>query len=360
MRSLFATICCGAVALGQTAAAPRPAVPLEPTAAILDAFKTHAIVALGDGVNHGDEQSAAFRSTLYRDPRFVSTVNDIVVEFGSARYQSVADRFVNGEPVPEVELRKIWQETTQPTLLVDLASYQNVLRIVRELNASLPASRRLRVLLGDPPIEWESVHTHDEFQKWLAERDEYPAGLIQREVLAKHRRALVVYGQMHFQRAQLLSNYDMSSALAQTIVSLLERDGPTKVFTIWPTSEAEHLQADVSRWPVPSVALIRGTVLGAADFTEFYTAPVPRVRVKEGQPDFNAQVPREEWKSLRAEDQFDAVMYMGPKSSITYSKPAPSLCADPAQVRIRLARIGLAGLPPREAERIEQLCGVQK
>ena len=336
---------------------PKPAVPVDPIEAILDAFKTHAIVALGDGVNHGDEQSAAFRLRLIRDPRFMATVNDIVVEFGSARYQDVADRFVNGQPVPDEELRKIWEETTQPAFLGDPRHF---LQAVRELNAPLPAPRRLRVLLGDPPIEWEHVHTRDEFQKWLAQRDEYPAGLIQREVLAKHRRALVVYGQMHFQRHQLLSNYDMSSALAQTIVSLLERDGSTKVFTIWPTFEAEHMQADVSRWPVPSVALVRGTVLGAADFTEYYTAPVPRVRVREGQPDFKAQVPREEWKSLRAEDQFDAVMYMGPESSITYSKPSRSLCADPAQVKIRLARIALVGLPPRETERIEQLCGVQK
>lgn len=34
---------------------PRPAVPLEPISAILDALKTHRIVALGEGA-HGNEQ----------------------------------------------------------------------------------------------------------------------------------------------------------------------------------------------------------------------------------------------------------------------------------------------------------------
>jgi hypothetical protein len=39
--------------LGQAVA--RPAVPTDPITAILDAFKTHAVVALGVGV-HGNDQ----------------------------------------------------------------------------------------------------------------------------------------------------------------------------------------------------------------------------------------------------------------------------------------------------------------
>ena len=63
----------------------RPAVALEPISAILDAFKTHQIVALGEGA-HGNEQGHAFRLSLIRDPRFAAIVNDIVVESGNAIY----------------------------------------------------------------------------------------------------------------------------------------------------------------------------------------------------------------------------------------------------------------------------------
>lgn len=75
---------------------PRPAVPLDPSAAIIDAFRSHAVVALGDG-EHANEQAHAFRLSLIRDPKFAATVNDIVVESGSALYQDVMDRFVRGD-----------------------------------------------------------------------------------------------------------------------------------------------------------------------------------------------------------------------------------------------------------------------
>src|ERR1041385_5662564 len=65
----------------------RPAIPVEPVETILDAFQTHALVALGN-VEGGNEQSHAFQLRLIRDPRLGAIVNDIVVEFGNARYRS--------------------------------------------------------------------------------------------------------------------------------------------------------------------------------------------------------------------------------------------------------------------------------
>src|ERR1700681_3930814 len=79
---------------------PKPAIPIDPIAAIVDEFSRHAIVALGDG-DHASEQPHAFRLSLIRDPRFATTVNDIVVESGSALYQDVIDRFVRGDDVPD-------------------------------------------------------------------------------------------------------------------------------------------------------------------------------------------------------------------------------------------------------------------
>src|SRR5262245_59739652 len=78
--------------------AQRPAVPLDPIAAVLDAFRTHEIVALGEG-RHNNQQGFAFRMALVRDPRFPTVVNDIVVESGTAKYQDVMDRFIAGESV---------------------------------------------------------------------------------------------------------------------------------------------------------------------------------------------------------------------------------------------------------------------
>lgn len=331
----------------------RAPVPVPAVDAVLDAFRTHAIVALGEGILHGDETAYQFRLTLVRDPRFAETVNDIVVEMGSARYQDVIDRFTRGEHVPDDVLRHVWQDTTQPQELADRTIYQDFFRAIAALNRTLPERRRLRVLLGDPPIEWERVATPAGFQRWLEQRDSFPAELIRREVLAKGRRALLVYGSMHFQRRNIMSNYDMSSPVAQTLVSLLERDSPRSVLTIWPIAELERLQPDAASWPVPGIAAIGGTTLGALDFATFAPANEPRVAV-EGST--FVPVPREAWKVLHAEEQLDAVMYEGPRSAITFAKPGASLCADPQLVEVRLKRIALAGLPPSEADRLRNSC----
>jgi hypothetical protein len=92
-------------------------VPIEPVAAIVDAFRSHSVVAISAG--HGDERGYAFGLSLVRDPRFVAVVNDIVIEEGCARYQEVADRFVRGEQVSDESLSQIWRNTTQPGLGFD-------------------------------------------------------------------------------------------------------------------------------------------------------------------------------------------------------------------------------------------------
>jgi len=295
----------------------KPAVPLEPIAAILDAFRTHDIVALGEG-RHNNEQGYAFRLALIRDPRFAATVNDIVVESGSAAHQDVMDRFIRGEAVPNTELRLAWQDTTVPDGPWDVPMYEEFFTAVRTLNASLPPERRLRVLLGDPPFDWEHA-TRDEAIAISSRRDPFPAELIQREVLAKQRRALVIYGDAHFLRRPLGSS----------LVTRLAAAG-ARVLNIWTHTTAndlQTLQADISTWRIPSLAFTAGTTLGAASFSFFRAL---------GGSD-----------ATRMEDQFDAVLYVGPSASITVrrSEIAPSLCADPEYMKMRVSRMTLMERP---------------
>jgi hypothetical protein len=64
---------------------PAPAIPINPVTTVLDAFRSYAVVALSEGTD-GNEQGHAFRLSLIRHPRFPEVVDDIVVEFGTARY----------------------------------------------------------------------------------------------------------------------------------------------------------------------------------------------------------------------------------------------------------------------------------
>ena len=346
---LLATI--GIVSSFAQPTAPGPAIAIEPVAAIVDAFRSHSVVAVMAG--HGEARGYAFGLSLVHDSRFVAVVNDIVIEEGSARYQDVSDRFVRGEQVTDESLSQIWRNATHPGLGLD-RPWEAFFHAVRDVNSALPPERQLRVVLGDPPIEWENVRTPEGYDKWLEQRDTFPADLIQREVLAKGRRALLTYGQMHFQRKNLVANYE-SEGPAATIVSRLEGRTGTKVFAIWTSTDLAKLQPDVARWPVPSIAIVRGTVLGAADFTFYYPSEaMGRIPIRDGKPDFSHPIPRDQWRRLRAEDQFDAVLYPGPEPSAEVT-PSVERCADKADINEHLRRMAVAG-PPALADELKEFC----
>src|SRR5258708_19770514 len=101
---------------------------------------------------HGNEQSHAFRLRLIRDPRFPVEVNDIVVEFGSARYQDVIDRFVEGGEVRSSELAKVWRDVAQNGALADLPIYDEFFWAFRGVNAAPPKHRHPLAPRPPPPL----------------------------------------------------------------------------------------------------------------------------------------------------------------------------------------------------------------
>ncbi len=316
-----------ALMLGLVSVGARPAPPpplLDPVAAIVEAFDTHDLVALGDA--HGNEQSHAVRLALVRDPRFAARVQDIVVEFGNARFQPLMDRYIAGGEVAEADLRHVWQDTTQFSGVWDRPIYGDFFRVVREVNASLPPARRLRVLLGDPPVDWDLVRRIEEgpasdragmvringiwiekAQESTLDRDAHAAQLVMRDVVARHRRALLVFGDGHLRRG------------LRGLVTRLEESAEVKVFTIanavgpsYAALAAGH--PDIASWPAPRLLRLAGTADDAID------------------------------------GRFDAVLHLGPPAAMTSSRIAPTVCADAAYVRIRQERMKWAGLPEARAQ----------
>lgn len=298
----------------------RAAQPIEPIGAIIEAFRSHSVVALGE--DHGNEQGHAFRIRLLRDPRFTATVNDIVVEFGNPRYQELMDRFVKGEQVDDQALRRVWQNTTQISGVWDRPIYEEFFRAVRAINATLPRERQLRVLLGDLPVDWDAVRRSppkpgekrlfgqpvlDDAAAGAMDRDRHAAEVIQRETLAKHRRVLLIFGDMHLTRRPT------------SIVGRLESDADVRVFNVRNATRRSYesllvLQPDASSWPVPSLAIVAGTVLTQREFGDV-----------------------------------DAVLYLGPTTAMTTSRLSRSLCEDANYIAMRRERMALSGLPPAQA-----------
>lgn len=327
---------------GETA---KPLAPVDAIEGILDAFRTHAVVAISDP--HGNQQQHDVLMTLVQQPRFFQVVDDIVIEGANARYQDLVDRFIAGGNVSVEALRPVWQESTQVQFVLDTPLYTELLPAIRAVNLKLPQPK-LRVLLGDPPIDWAAVKGPVDHRRWIGQRELFPAELIRREVLARNRRALVVFGQMHFQRKNAVANFT-SAGPAATIVSLLEEAGDMTVFVVW-TLASDRRPADVSGWRYPNLAVIRGTALGAAPVA--YDGP--RYAIRDGKPDFARPLPREEWRSMRAEDQYDAVLYLGP--SITRLQPSKALCADAAYLQRRRERLALVQAGPMIEKDVQAAC----
>jgi hypothetical protein len=300
------------------------ATPVDPVGAIVDAFRTRPLVAIADP--HGNEQVHAFRLALIRDPRLAGVVNDVVVECGTARYQDVMDRFIGGQDVADTVLRRVWEDTTQIEFDWDLPIYEEFFRAIRAVNATRPPEQRLRVVLGDPPMDWEHIHSSSEYLARMAtlSRDEHAVEVIRREVLAKNRRALVIYGGQHLLRKNAVPN--ASDEWARGLVAQLERPSIASFFTIDPETRLplSASQSNVTQWQKPSLALLRGTRLGQVRFT----APAQRL--------------------IRFEEQFDAVVYLGEPGEMTTANMGRARCEDAEYMQMRIARLSLLK-PPADA-----------
>jgi hypothetical protein len=297
-----------------------PAVPTEPIGAILEKFQSYPVVALGEG-SHGDLNSLKFRLALIRDPRFSQTVNDIVVEAGNGRYQDRIDAYVRGDDVPAAIVREACRNTTNPNTGSDYPSFEEIFHAVRAVNLTLPSERRIRILLGDPPFDWSEVRGVADLGRsggiLTADRDLFVANLVMRESIAKKRRALIVYGDLHYRRNDKAS-----------LISHLENAGG-RVFSIWTTTAAglSSWQSDAHSWPVPSLAPIRGTALGSA------------------------MVPM--WHPLSLEKQVDAVLNVGVFAPGSIPR---AYCDDAEYMKMRLFRMDLRS----EGDGLRRFCGLVK
>jgi hypothetical protein len=248
---------------------PADPVPVDAADGIFQAFASYPLVAVGE--IHGWAREHAFLRSLIRDPRFSADVNDVVVEFGNARYQGLVDRYVlDGQTIPLKRLQQAWMMTTQrPTGAWEDPIYRRFYIALHNLNLTLLPQRRVRLVLGDPPIDWRRIKhwncppvRSDCFDFWMSRRDVDFAAVVEREVLDKGRRALVVAGDFHVLHRAPASDGD-------NVTTLIERRRPGAMFVAVPydgwLERGASRGIDVEAWPNPSLAILSGTTLGSVD-----------------------------------------------------------------------------------------------
>ena len=245
----------------------RAAEPVVQPAAdgVFAAFETHRLVGLGDLHELANEET--FYAALVRDPRFAATVGNVVVEFGASQHQDILDRYLAGDDVPYSEISKVWRNTVAWDPSLTGVGYQTFFAQVRALNLSLSSDRRIRVWLSEPPIDWSTVHTREEWQRIYDQREPHAADVIVREILDGGKKALVIYGTGHFFSFPWPSTMPVPSVGTETLREIVERKHPGAFYVITPYGGYEKpgcsaaLEATM-QWPNEVlIAPVRGTAL---------------------------------------------------------------------------------------------------
>lgn len=185
---------------------------------LISAFDQADIVALGE--DHGQKLDSDVRIAMVRHPDFAKKVRFIVVECASTAQQPTLDRYIRGEDVQIIELERVWKTTTGSFGVCQSPVYADFLAAVRDVNRTLPAEARIRVLAGDPPAGSPPTT-----------RDPSAVSVLKEQVLEKHGKALVIYGAAHFYRKEV---NQILLANGGGITKLLEADYPGRTFVVLP------------------------------------------------------------------------------------------------------------------------------
>jgi hypothetical protein len=200
--------------LAQSPRSGAPALPDEAAGldgiaqALISVFDHVDIVGLGE--SHGRfKADSAVRLAMVRHPDFARKVRSLVIECGSVTEQLTLDRYIRGETVPRVQLERVWKATEETTNgFCDAPIHAEFLAAVRDVNATLPAEERIRVLGGHPGSgSTRSIET-------------VVASVLKEQGLQKRGKALVIYGAAHFYRAlpeRLVSSMGEGIGLARSL-----------------------------------------------------------------------------------------------------------------------------------------------
>jgi hypothetical protein len=210
--------------------------------------------------------------------------------------------------------------------------YGDLYKTVREANMRRRGKHQMRVLCGDPYIDWDKVKTKEEVGPYLGHRDQWYARVVEDEVVAKHHRAFLIAGSNHFLREQ-----------GEGYIEPELRRAGAKTFLVLAGANAvkgyDDLDHRFDSWPAPSIALLNRNWVG-----ELLAIPV----ISGGTEGIDSH--------LKLKDAADALLYLGPRDSlIEVGAPRKAVDGTPYGKEL-LRRMKILGFHPfiPEAEESEE------
>ncbi|AZZ94964.1 hypothetical protein EUZ85_00430 [Hahella sp. KA22] len=247
--------------------------PATPALAAL--LRRRQIVGIGDA--HGVAAILQWLIDSLRRPDIAPCLDTIVVEFAAARSQPLLDAYIAGEPGLEHKIDAVCSDTLHFCAWF-AEVYRRFFQAVRQINQRLPTPR-VRVLAADPPIDWRAADAGRQWREAHQRREAHYQALIEREVIARNRRALLIFGAFHLLRncpAGSTPEMDAASEInnppginGPPLASRLHNLGPEQSFYLWPHFGHRPDVMAVAQgegWQAPTLVHTARSALGALPF----------------------------------------------------------------------------------------------
>jgi hypothetical protein len=303
--------------------APEAATATRATGAIAGIAKiydTHPLIFIGEW--HRNAQQHEFLRELVRDPAFICRTDDIVIEFGNARLQPVADRWSNGGDVSEAELVSMYRET-EVMFAWNAPMYRAFYETVRDVNMKRMCTHPVRLVLGDPAFDWAKIGSVEEF-KALPDRDRFFADVVEREVLAKNHRALLISGALHALRKYPKREPGDDAGFGEpSAAQLVEKAHPGSLFIVALVT-TPAAAGTMKMPPPPSFRVVKGSALEKLGFSIIAPAWDAKPVVVNGRHDWKLE-DSNAWAPIG--EVVDGVLYLGGDQTRVFAPP--SIYLDP-------------------------------
>jgi hypothetical protein len=169
-----------------------------PVQYVLDKFKDHDVVILGEmhEVRENCELFADLIDPLYHQ----AGVRYFAMELLRYKNTSLVNQLVTGKEYDQQLALRIFRDYAHPD--VGYKEYMDIIKAIWQLNNKLPPQAEKFKVIALDKGDWEAIDlptspSTKEYEEFVKAHDPFMADVLEREVLAKHGKALVQIGYMH-------------------------------------------------------------------------------------------------------------------------------------------------------------------
>lgn len=269
---------------------------------IIQTYQNYNIIGLGEG-GHGLENFHEFLRKMFENKKIQETIDIVIVEFANTAYQDVLDRYILGEEINIDDLQMIWRESTSPARLGELPIYFQLLKKIRDINIPLPQHKKIRVLGGDPAIDWKKINTLEDYKHQIGcKKETYPADIAINFGVDQMKKVLIIYSEIHLTKIgrNILGSYypSITSTVNTTYPNAMKSIG-----TIY--SQSFLAENQLMNLPINSIIDLADNKLGNVAADKFFQASL----FKDGK---EVQL----FEGYKINELFDALLYVGKFDSL--------------------------------------------